>query len=81
MAFPGHWIGRRGPFDGPVPSSDLTPCEFFLLRYLKEIVLKEGCTSIRQLQNRIQEVCAGITKAMCLLEKDEQFLSLYHEYI
>ena len=52
------------------------------------MVFKEPYTSIMQLQNRIQKVCAGITKAMCrkvcdsvtqglrdYLEKDEQFLS------
>ena len=43
-----------------------------------------------QHQNRIQEVCAGITKAMChsvaqrlrdCLENEEHFLSSYHEHI
>ena len=37
---------------------------FFLGGYLKDIVFKESCASIMQLQNRIQEACAGITKAM-----------------
>ena len=86
--FPGCWIGRCGSFNWPAPSPDLTPCYFFLWGYLKDIVFKEPCTSITQRQNRIQEVCAGITKAMrrklchsvaqrrCdYLEKDGQFLS------
>ena len=86
--FPGRWIGSRGPFDWPARSSDLTSCDFFLWGYLKDIVLKEPCTSIMQLQNRIQEVCTGIAKAMCrkvrhsmaqrlrhYLGKDGQFLS------
>ena len=47
-----------------------------------------------QLQNRIQEACAGITKTMCgkvyhsvaqrlrdCLARDEQFLSSYNEHI
>ena len=43
-----------------------------------------------QLENRIQEACAGITKAMChsvaqrlrdCLEKDGQLLSSYNEHI
>ena len=88
MKFPGRWIGRCGPFDWPARSPDLTPCDFFLWKYLKDIVFKESCTSFIQLQNRIQEACAGITKAMCgkvchsvtqrlcdRLEKDGQFLS------
>ena len=65
MAFPDSWIGRRKPFDWPAPSPDLTPCDFFLWVYLNDIVFKELCTLIMQLQNRIQEACAGITKVMC----------------
>ena len=63
--FPGRRIGRREPFDWPERSPDLTPCDFFLWRYLKDIVFKAPCISIMQLQNRIQEACAGISKAMC----------------
>ena len=88
--FPGCWIGRCGPFDWSAPSPDLTPCDCFLWVYLKDIVFKGPYTSIMQLQNRIQEVCAETTKAMCqkvchssaqrlrdCLEKDGQFLSTY----
>ena len=63
--FPGRWIGRHGPFDWLTRLPDLTPCNFSLWEYLKDIVVKEPCTSIIQLQNRVQEACAGITKAMC----------------
>ena len=89
--FPGHWIVRHGPFDWSARSSDLTPCDFFLWVYLKDLkdmVYKKSCTSIIQLQSRIQKASAGITKAMCrkvyhsvaqrlrdCLEKDGQFLS------
>ena len=85
--FPGRWTGRHGPFYWPARSPDLTPCDFFLWGYLMDIVFREPCTSIMHLQNSIQEVCAGITKAMCrkvchsvaqrlrdCLEKDGQFL-------
>ena len=54
----------------------------------------EPRTSIMQLENRIQEACAGITKPMCrkvchsvvqrlrdCLEKDGQLLSLYNGHI
>ena len=51
--FPGRWIGRRGSFDWPARSSDLILCNFFLWGYLKDVVFKELCTSIMQLQNRI----------------------------
>ena len=92
--FPGRWIVRHGPFDWPAPSPDLTPCEFFLWIYLKDIVFKEPCISLIQLQDRIQEACAGITKVTCrkvchsvaqrlrdCLEKDGQFLSSQFFYI
>ena len=58
--------------------------QIFLRGYLQEFVFKEPCTLIIQLQNRIQEAFAGITKAMChsvaqrlrdCLGKDGQFLS------
>ena len=63
--FPGRWIARCGPFDWPARSPDLTSCDVFLWVYLKDIVFKEVRTSIMQLQNRIQETCAGITKVIC----------------
>ena len=88
--FPSRWIGRRKPFDWPVPLPNLTPCDFFLWGYLKDIVFKEPCTSVMQLQDKIQEICAAITKAMCrkvyhsvaqrprnCLQKNGQFLSSY----
>ena len=59
--FPGRWTGRCGPFDWLAPSPDLKPCNCFLWGYLKDIVFKEPCTLIIQLQNR---ACAGITKTM-----------------
>ena len=87
-SFPGLWIGRRELFDWPARLPDLTPCDFFLWKYLKDIVFKKPCISIMQLQNRIREACAGITKAICrkichsvtqrlrhCFEKDGQFLS------
>ena len=32
---PNRWIGRRGPFEWPTCSPDLTPCDFGLWGYLK----------------------------------------------
>ena len=45
-------------------SPDLTPREFFPWGYLKDIIFKEPCTAIMQLQNRIQEVCAVINNPL-----------------
>ena len=44
--FPGRWIAGRGPFDWPARSHDLTPCDFFLWVYLRDIAFKESCTSV-----------------------------------
>ena len=52
--FPGPWMGISGPFDWPAPLPDQTPRDFFSLGIFKGYVFKEACTSITQLQNRIQ---------------------------
>ena len=36
--FPNRWIGRRGPIEWPARSPDLTPPDFFLWGYLKNII-------------------------------------------
>ncbi|CAF2008707.1 unnamed protein product [Rotaria magnacalcarata] len=63
--FPGRWIGRRGPFDWPARSPDLTPCDFFLWGYLKDIVFREPSATIAQLQNKIEQAYAQVTYKMC----------------
>ena len=44
-----RWISRRGPFNWPALSPDLTPCDCFLWGYLKDTVFKESCASVMQL--------------------------------
>lgn len=63
--FPDRWIGRRGPFDWPARSPDLSPCDFFLWGYLKDIVFKEPLASITELQERIEQACEEIPEEMC----------------
>lgn len=36
--YPGRWIGRNGPLLWPARSPDLTPLDYFLWGYIKEIV-------------------------------------------
>ena len=74
MAFSGRWVGRRGPFDWPARSPDLSSCDSFLWGYLKDALFKEPCTSTMQLQNRVQEPCAEITKARKLCHSVAQRL-------
>lgn len=63
--FPGRWIGRRGPFDWPARSPDLTPCDFFLWGYLKDIVFRNPPDTIEELQEKIEEACEEVTAEMC----------------
>ena len=63
--FPDRWIGRRGPFDWPARSPDLTPCDFFLWGYLKSIVFQTPPSTIMELRERIEEACEEVTEEMC----------------
>ncbi len=86
--FPDQGIGRRGPYDWPARSPDLTPCDFFLWGYLKDIVYKQPPATITELQERIEQACEQIPEDMCrkachsvlqrfhnCVEKEGQFLS------
>jgi hypothetical protein len=44
--FPDRWIGRRGPFECPARSPDLTTCDFFFWGYLKDTVFQKPPTTI-----------------------------------
>lgn len=63
--FPDRWIGRRGPIEWPARSPDLSPPDFFLWGYLKDIVYTERPTTIEQLRRRIRTVCAKVPVEMC----------------
>jgi hypothetical protein len=63
--FPDRWIGRRGPFEWPARSLDLTPCDFFLWGYLKDIVFQKPTTKIMELKESIEEACKQVTEEMC----------------
>lgn len=63
--FANRWIGRRGPIEWPARSPDLSPPDFFLWGYLKDIVYRSRPTTIAQLRERIATVCAEIPVEMC----------------
>jgi hypothetical protein len=63
--FAGRWLGRRGPIEWPARSPDLTPCDFFLWGYLKDIVYRDRPATIEQLRERITQACAEIPADMC----------------
>jgi hypothetical protein len=75
-SFDGRWIGRRGPIEWPPRSPDMTPLDFWLWGYLKELVYGEKPQSIEDLKRLITEkmnaipaemianVCASVTRRM-----------------
>ena len=63
--FPDRWIGRRGPIEWPARSPDLSPPDFFLWGYLKNIVYKDRPPNISALRERIEQACEDIDIDMC----------------
>jgi len=50
---PDAWIGRGGQIPWPPRSPDLSPLDFFLWGYIKNIVYAEKIRNIQHLQDRI----------------------------
>jgi len=55
----GHWIGRKGTFEFPPRSPDLTPLDFYLCGTLKDAVYKKPAT-LGDLRAEIRTACATI---------------------
>lgn len=63
---PNRWIGRRGPFEWPARSPDLTVCDFFLWGYIKHQVYSQGKpATLDELRDAIQEACDAVPLDMC----------------
>ena len=58
--FPGRWIGRRGPYDWPARSPDLTPCDFFLWGWAKDKVYRREPRTIDELEDAIHDVISNV---------------------
>ena len=61
---PRRWIGRGGPTAWPPRSPDLTPLDFFLWGYVKNIVYQVKINSLQHLKARIREAMATVTPNM-----------------
>jgi hypothetical protein len=61
MHFPGRWVGRDGPIPWPPRSPDITPLDFFLWGYFKDIVYKTPVTSLVELKIRIVATIETVT--------------------
>jgi len=56
----GHWIGRRGTFEFPPCSPDLTPLDFYLWGTLKDVVYCKKPATLGDLCAEIRVACAAI---------------------
>jgi hypothetical protein len=74
--FGGRWIGRRGLIEWPPRSPDMTPLDFWLWGYLKQLVYAHKPRTINELKQLIREkmneilpemiayVCESVTRRM-----------------
>jgi hypothetical protein len=53
MNFPGRWVGLDEPIPWPPRSRNITPLDFVLWGYDKDIVYKTPMTSLHELKHRI----------------------------
>ena len=70
--FQNKWIGRRGGYcDWPATSPDLTPSDFFMCGYLKNMVYREKFSNRQQLRtaivNAFREISPSLCVKMCLI--------------
>lgn len=62
----GRWIGPRGPVAWPARSPDLTPPDFYLWVYLKEVVFAKEPTTRDNMMERIRGACQSIVHDVLL---------------
>lgn len=62
--FPNGWIGRGAPIAWPPRSPDLTPLDFFLWGYIKNIVYAEKIRDLDHLRERISAAILTVTPEM-----------------
>lgn len=60
--YPDRWIGRGGPIEWPARSPDLTPLDYFLWGYIKEIVYQHPLQHEEECRRRINEAFATLTQ-------------------
>jgi len=60
VLFPQRWIGRNGYVSWPARSPDLTPLDFYLWGYIKNVVYKDRPITAENLKRRIRDAIANI---------------------
>lgn len=61
---PEHWMGRGGSISWPAYSPDLTPCDYFLWGYIKDIVYRNPPRTISELKTKIGQAIRSINEDM-----------------
>ncbi|EZA50187.1 hypothetical protein X777_11515 [Ooceraea biroi] len=61
-----RWIGRRGPVAWPPRFPDMTPPDFFLWGYIKNVVYEYAPTIRENMIERIRGACSNIPRAVLL---------------
>ena len=70
QTFPDRWIGRDGPIPWPPRSPDITPLDFFLWGYVKDIMYR---TKIQDITDLKQRICNAIsTNDEAILQRTRQ---------
>jgi hypothetical protein len=59
-----RWISRCGPLAWPPLSPDLTPLDFFLWSYVKNIIYQVKVNDLQNLKARIRDAMATVTPNM-----------------
>ncbi|GBN39196.1 hypothetical protein AVEN_62234-1 [Araneus ventricosus] len=62
--FSDRWCGRGGPIPWPPRSPDITPLDFFLWGFVKNIVYKTPVPSLDELKRRIVTAIQNVTSQM-----------------
>ncbi|GFY20564.1 transposable element Tc3 transposase [Trichonephila clavipes] len=62
--FDDHLISSFGPVNWPPRSCDLTPLDYFLLRYIKSLIYADKPQTLDHLEDNIRRVIADIRPQM-----------------
>jgi hypothetical protein len=62
--FPGRWIGRDEPIAWPLWSPDITPLDFFMWGYVKDIIYANPVLDLQDLCDRITNAISTVTSDM-----------------
>ncbi|XP_029653233.1 uncharacterized protein LOC115226371 [Octopus sinensis] len=64
QTFLDRWIGRYGPIPWPPHSPDITPLDFFLWGYVKDIMYQTKIWDIADLKQRIRNAITTVDEAI-----------------